>query len=348
MKFFRLLKIVKLYCLLALLPASVFSQNAKQDSFYVANWNVENLFDTEKDSLKNDSEFLPGTVKDWNVSRFDQKLDHLTQVINYMNNGCGPDIFSVEEVENLMVMKYLSYKFTDREYIACHRDSPDERGIDVGLYYDRKVFSVDSIAAIHVKLPDNRPTRDILHVILTHKLSGEKINIYVNHWPSRRGGELKSESNRIAAAEVLKSSLDTLFSTSPDSKVIVLGDFNDNPDNNSVVGILGAKKFDCSNNNTHEPEFINLSYTKFEKGEGSYLYRGKFEMIDQMIISKNLLGRSGIFYSCGTFDVVKPPFMIFKEGKRTDGAIPTYEGSKYIGGYSDHFPVGAKFYVKGN
>ena len=258
---------LKLVLVLMFVPILAFCQHIKRDSIYVANWNLENLFDTENDTLKNDEEFLPGTKKDWNVSRFDQKLNHLAQVINYMNDGCGPDILSVEEVENIMVMKKLTYILNSRDYVACHRESPDERGIDVGLFYDRNVFMADSIANLHVEIPDNRPTRDILHVILTHKKSGKKINIYVNHWPSRRGGETKSEPNRVAAAEVLKSSLDTLFRTSPKSEVIIIGDFNDNPDNESIVETLGAKGYNCNDNKKPESQYLNLSNSFFEKGE---------------------------------------------------------------------------------
>ncbi len=331
--------------LLFILAEKISAQSAVRDSFYVANWNVENLFDTMDDPNKNDDEFLPGSKKEWNDYRFEKKIYNLTRVINFMNHGCGPDILSVEEVENINVLKNLVYSLKDRNYVMVHRDSPDERGIDVALIYDRSIFMIDSVAALHVELPTKNPTRDILHVVLIHKKSNAKIHVYVNHWPSRRGGEIESEQNRIAAASVLKSSLDTLAQTAPNSEVIIIGDFNDNPNDESIVKTLGTQNYDCSQKELPKETFVNLAYNKFANGEGSYLFRGKWDMIDQIILSKSLFEKDKIRYGCSSFEIIKPDFMVFKDGKRKGGAIPTYEGNLYIGGYSDHFPVGAKFYV---
>jgi len=328
-------------------PFTLNCQNINRETFYVANWNLENLFDTDNDSLKNDEDFLPESPKRWTEDRFEDKLTNLTKVINYMNNGCGPDILTCEEVENINVMKKLIYKLRDRDYVVAHRDSPDARGIDVALLYDRNVFAIDSLAAIHVELPDHTPTRDILHVVLIHKISNQKIHVYVNHWPSRRGGETKSENRRLKAAEVLKASLDTLARTSPNSSVIILGDFNDEPNNKSITNVLGAKIFECDNKTWQNNSLLDLAARKFMNGEGSYLFSGKWDMIDQIIISSPLLDSKGIEYDCNSFEVIKPPFMIDPKSKK-GGALPTYKGNRYIGGYSDHFPVGAKFYIKEN
>lgn len=334
-----------IFTLVFFLPFISNCQNTQRDSFYVANWNLENLFDTIHDPIKDDKEFLPDSPHQWNDEKYEQKLSNLAKVINYMNNGCGPDILAVEEVENINVLKRLVYKLRDRDYIVAHRDSPDTRGIDVGLLYDRSVFDIDSLAAIHIELPNHKPTRDILHVVLIHKKSKEKIHVYVNHWPSRSGGEQKSNINRVTAAEVLKSSLDTLALTSPKSNVIILGDFNDEPNNESIEQYLGAKDFNCGSiTNT---SFVNLAYKKFSNKEGSYLFGGKFDMIDQIIISKTFLDSQRLEYECDSFDVIKPPFMISQEGNRKGGAIPTFNGNIYVGGYSDHYPVGAKFRVEG-
>lgn len=332
--------------LLIVLSQRISAQSAVRDSFYVANWNVENLFDTVDNPDKNDEEFLPGSKKEWNDYRYETKIHNLATVINYMNGGCGPDILGVEEVENIMVLKNLTYSMRSRDYVMVYRDSPDERGIATALIYDRSVFMIDSVAAIIVKLPNERPTRNILHVVLIHKKSNQKIHVYVNHWPSRSGGEEKSEPNRIAAAEVLKASLDTLARTNPNSEVIILGDFNDNPNDESIVKKLGAHDYDCTTNELPKEMFVDIAAKKYENGKGSYLYYGKWEMIDQIILSKSLFEKDRIMYGCNSFEIIKPEFMVFKEGKRMGGAIPTYEGNRYIGGYSDHFPVGAKFFVK--
>jgi len=246
---------------LILICVSIFTaflnaQNNKKDSFYVANWNLENLFDTIDDPLKDDSQFLPDSPNKWNDEKFEQKLINLAKVINFMNNGCGPDILSVQEVENINVLKRLIYKLRDRDYNIIHRESPDERGIDIGLIYDRKIFDIKNVSKLHVELPDHNPTRDIIHAELIHKNCKEKIHVFVNHWPSRRGGEIRSNENRVAAAVTLKQYLDSLILESNKSKIILLGDFNDGPDNESIENILDARDFECDE--LPVKSFINL------------------------------------------------------------------------------------------
>lgn len=340
---FNSLRIVLLITIF--IPVLLSGQNVKRDSFYVATWNVENFYDTFNDEAIDDEEFLPESAKRWTDDRYEWKTDNLVKVINFMNNGCGPDILALEEIENINVLKKLIYKMRDRDYIAVHRNSPDLRGIDVGLMYDRKIFDIENVETIHVELADGHPTRDILYTVLINKKSKEKFHIYVNHWPSRRGGQEKSNINRVAAAKSLKKSLQNLNKTSPNSNIIILGDFNDAPNNESLEKILGASNFNCGKK--PENSLLNLSYTKFLNSEGSYLYNGKFDMIDQIIISASLLDGRKSEYECGSFDVINPPFMVNYSGKRKGGAKPTYEGNNYIGGYSDHFPVGAKFISKG-
>ena len=334
-----------LFICFLIIPFVLQGQNTQRDSFYIANWNMENFYDIKDDPAKDDQEYLPESPRKWDDEKYEQKISNLAKVINYMNNGCGPDILAVEEIENINVMKRLIYKLRDRDYMIAHRDSPDERGIDVGLMYDRNIFTIDSLAAIPVELPNKKPTRDILHVVLIHKGSKEKVHVYVNHWPSRTGGAEKSNINRIAAAEVLKRSLDTLAVTSPKSNIVILGDFNDEPDNESVEKYLGAKNFNCGTQ--LESALLNLSYAKYLNKEGSYLFDGKFDMIDQIIISDTFLDGNGLEYECNSFDVIKPPFMISQSGNKKGAAIPTFQGQNYLGGYSDHFPVGAKFRLKG-
>ena len=330
--------------IIVVLPMVYFSQSIRRDSFYVANWNVENLYDVINDPLKDDEEFLPESSKQWNDARYEDKLNNLTKVINYMNNGCGPDILAMEEVENINVVKRLLYKMRDRDYIVAHRDSPDARGIDVALMYDRNVFDIANVEKLHVELPNASPTRDILYVVLIYKKNNEKVHLYVNHWPSRRGGEEKSNINRIAAAKVLKNHLAKLNKSAPNSNIIILGDFNDEPNNESIESVLGAKDFNCSKPGRNN--LLNLTYKKYKGGEGSYLYGGKFDMLDQIIISSSFIDGRKLEYECDSFTVVKPQFMIMKEGNRKGGALPTYGGTQYLGGFSDHFPVGAKFILK--
>ncbi|MDQ7816149.1 MAG: hypothetical protein RDU14_03935 [Melioribacteraceae bacterium] len=316
--------------------------NDKENSFYVASWNVENLFDTFDDPYINDSEFLPESSKEWTEDKFQNKLSNLAKVINYINDGCGPDILGLVEIENVNVLKWLVYKFRDRDYVIVHRDSPDERGIDAALVYDRKIFGIVAIDTIRVEIPTRTPTRYILHATLRHLTSNSIIHYFVNHWPSRRGGEVKSEPNRIAAAKTLRREIDKIQLDEKDPQIIIMGDFNDDPDNKSVEQVLGAKKFEC-NDQFSNNEILNLSYKKFSAGEGSYLYGAKWNMIDQMMISASLLQGNEIQYDCESYEVIKPEFIIIQEGDLKGAPLRTYAGSRYLGGYSDHFPVGARF-----
>lgn len=335
------------YCTVALFILAfhaAWAQSKPGNSIYVAQWNVENLFDAIDDPVKNDTEFLPESDKFWTDAKLERKLINLAKVINFLNDGYGPDVIAFEEVENLGVLKKLAYKLKDRDFIAAHRESPDERGIDVGLLYDRKVFDVVSITPIKVTLPTKYATRDILHVKLIHKSTKQNFHFFVNHWPSRRGGEKKSEPNREAAATVLRKSIDSLYSKDANSIIIALGDFNDEPTNDSFTKILKAKDFECDSKKANT--LLNLAYKKTEAGEGSYLFGGQWDMIDQIVISSSLLDNNGWEYVCDSFNVIKPEFMVINEGNRKGGAMPTYMGTLYIEGFSDHFPVGAKFYYK--
>jgi predicted extracellular nuclease len=312
-------------------------------SFYVASWNVENLFDTYDEPLKDDAEFLPESEKQWTDARFDQKLSNLAKVVNYMNDGCGPDVIGLVEVENMNVVKLLAYKLRDRDYVIAHRESPDERGIDCALMYDRKVFSIVMVDTIRVILPSGYNTRYILHVTLNHLSSHSNIHFIVNHWPSRRGGEAKSEPNRWAAAIALKTVVDSLLTLNKNEQIILMGDFNDEPNNSSISKILHAKNFDCKPGEKKSHYLLNLSFEKFLNGEGSYLFGSDWNMIDQLIVSPALSDNKGVDYLCNSFEVIKPEFMLSKSENRIGGPFPTYSGNRYFGGFSDHFPVGAKF-----
>lgn len=337
--------IIKLLALQIFLPQILSSQTEKNETLYFAQYNIENLFDAEDDPNTDDAEFLPESAKFWTDGKINAKLNNLAKVINYMNKGKGPDILTIEEVENFNMMKLLCYHLKDRDYIPAHRDSKDARGIDVGLIYDRKVFEIEDLKAIEVVLPKLNPTRDILHVVLKHKSSGEIIHFFVNHWPSRRGGKEKSELNREAAARTLRFTLDDLFEETPNANVVIMGDFNDGPLDPSMTRVLKAKDFTCDSE--HEKnELLNLAYKKAEQKDGSYLYAKNWDMIDQIVISSALNDGKKLEYECDSYEIIKPDFMIIPTGNRKGGALPTYMGNVYIGGFSDHFPVGARFYTK--
>ena len=268
---------------------------------------------------------------------------NLAKVMKNMNEGKAPDVIGLEEVENIMVCKYIAYEFTDRDYIICHRQSPDKRGIDNALLYDRNVLDVVSIEAIHVDIPNGNPTRDILYVSLKHKESGDTLHFFVNHWPSRRGGVEFSEPNRIAAAKILRNKLDSLQNYNPNAEIIIMGDFNDEPDNKSIKEVLQGYPGTYVNGKN---ELINLAADKYNEGEGTLLYKSDWSMLDQIIISSSFMNSKKFELIPESFLIVKPDFMIQKEGKYAGSPKPTYGGKKYLGGFSDHFPVAFRILAK--
>ncbi|MCP5064253.1 MAG: endonuclease/exonuclease/phosphatase family protein [Ignavibacteriae bacterium] len=316
-----------------------------QELFYVANYNIENLFDTKDDVNKKDEWFTPSSEINWTDKRLAQKNKNLAKVIKFMNNGNGPDILGIQEVEHKELLDDLIQNYLDKnKYKSVCFESPDRRGIDNGLIYNSNMFKVVSTDAINVTLPHNKVTRDILHVELESKATSESIHVFVNHWPSRREGLKKSEKNRLAAARVLKKATNSILKVNTNSNIIILGDFNDLPSNISISEVLEAKEVFCDR--TNNKDLYNLTYKKFKEGQGTYRYKDHWNMLDQIIISKGLLDRKNIDYVCNSFEIIKPEFVIQKSGKYKGTSMPTYGGRKYLGGYSDHFAVGARFSFK--
>ncbi len=320
------------------------AQLEEKNQFNLISWNVENLFDIYDDPNKIDEEYLPSAEREWTEERFNTKLKNLAHVIKNISDGTSPDIIGLQEIENrevleIFVNKYLNFK----NYKIAHVDSPDARGIDNALIYNSKLFEIISVEGLKIDLPGGGNTRDILFV----KLEDANKNIFhffVNHWPSRREGLKKSEPNRMRAAEVLHEKVKQLMENDPFSNIIILGDFNDMPSNISISEILGAEKFNCGEILPESgSNLFNLSYELFQKGIGSYKYRDHWNMLDQIIISRNLITGNKVIFECGSFNVLKPAEMVTRSGKYKDTPFPTYGGKRYLGGYSDHFPVGAKF-----
>lgn len=321
----------------------------KSDTLYVVHWNLENLFDTMDDPKTADEEFLPGGDKEWTQDRLDTKLYNISRIIRSMNNNNGPDLLGTCEVEHqalldTMLNKYLS----DKSYSVAYFESPDGRGIDNGLIYNNNRLSLIDLKGLTIDIGSGNNTR----LILFAKLLLDKrdtLNYFVNHWPSRRGGESESEWRRIQAAKTLRKTVDELLSNNINSKIIIVGDFNDEPTNISITENLKAAPFFCDSTNHKDliedtkTDLFNLAYESWSKDEGSYFYHDDFNMLDQIIISKNLLLGNNLNYICNSFEVYKPGLMVTRTGKYKGAPFPTYGGSRYLGGYSDHYPVIAKF-----
>jgi endonuclease/exonuclease/phosphatase family metal-dependent hydrolase len=323
----------------------------KNDTLFVAHWNVENLFDTINDSLTIDEEFLPNGKKEWTQDRLDKKIYNLSRIIRSMNDNNGPDFLGVCEVEHQSVLDTMLHSyFSDKNYKVAYLESPDGRGIDNGIIYNQDKLSLLKINSYRVNLSDRYNTRLILEgVFLTQK--NDTIYFFVNHWPSRRGGEEKSEPNRIQAAKTLRSAVESILAKNLYSNIIIVGDFNDEPGNIAITEYLKAQPFICDSivesdlSEDKSSDLFNLAYQSWSNGSGSFFYRDDFNMLDQIIVSKNLLVGNRINYICNSFEVYKPEIMVTHTGKFKGAPFPTYGGARYLGGYSDHFPVIAKFKI---
>ena len=325
-----------------ILPSHIIAK--QQDTLTIAFWNVENFFDTLNTNGKNDEEFSPASKKHWNSERYQTKVLHLAQVIGDMNNNSGPDILGMAETETKEVVNDLvNSTIKNLKYDVIRIQSPDERHISTAMIYKTDKFKLLNVIGDTVHLEDNHPTRLILHVTLLTK-NNDTLNVFVNHWPSRLGGEDKSEGNRISAAKTLRTAVDDLLKVNPSANIVIMGDFNDEPDNVSIKQALNAEEFICdSANNSYS--LHNLAWEKKRSGEGTLKYNNQWDLLDQIIVSTADIKQKhqSFHYLCGSFTIFKPVYMVETTEKYAGNPLPTYGGNKYLAGYSDHFPVVAKF-----
>ncbi len=300
----------------------------------VAFYNLENFFDTKNDPKKRDDDFTPEGKYAWSKIRFREKTDKLAKVILSIageENKKPPVLLGVAEVENKYVLKELvkSKSIQGVDYKIVHYDSPDERGIDVGLLVDTKYFKVQYSEAIPIKIKNSQgeidATRDVLYV--RGLLNEEVVHVFVCHWPSRRGAAKATNYKRVQVAKQTTHFIESNPTIVADSKIIIMGDFNDGPANESVEKHLVTQRF-------YNP-FKSLK----DIVRGSLNYNGNWILFDQIIISHNFLKsevKKNSFVKANIFD---KPFLKEFEGKNEGNPLRTYKGKRYLGGYSDHFPV---------
>jgi len=308
----------------------------KPKAVTVAFYNVENLFDTLNDPSINDEDFLPQGKLNWNKMRYDIKLNRIAKVVNEIEETNKPDIVGLCEVENKAVLTDLvNLKSMDRFGIV-HFDSPDERGIDVALLYRKKVVKVLNSKPYRVSFPNdpNDRTRDILLASL--KIGKDTLHTLVCHLPSRRGGADKSAESRLTAALVARHIVDSIQKINPMAKIIIMGDMNDEPTDASLLDGLQAKP---TPEEAKNGKLFNPMAALKAAGEGSYMYNKKYDMIDNMIVSEGLLSGKGFMYVEKSATIFKPDWIQEQNEKYKGSPWRTYAGSKYLGGYSDHFPV---------
>jgi len=278
--------------LVFLLPFSSYAQDKKNFRVgCIGFYNLENLFDTENDTLKNDEEFLPKGKNLWTDDRYAEKLSNMAEVITQIGtdvNPDGPAILGVSEIENRRVLEDLikTAPFKTEEWDIVHYDSPDRRGVDVGMIYQPKYFKVYHSDSYLLELEDDPYFKSRDQLVVSGVFDGDTLHVIVNHWPSRWGGEKASRHKRIAAAKLNRKIVDSILLISPDAKIIVMGDLNDNPKDPSVKKYLrsGSKV-----NKLSEGELYNPMVDLYNKGIGSNAWRDSWNLFDQVIVSQGLL-----------------------------------------------------------
>jgi len=305
-------------------------------------YNVENLFDIEDNPLTFDDAFTPDSTKNWTLERYQKKLNDLAAVIASVSRDGLPEAIGLCEIENRMVVEELfaTDSLARRKYVVVHEESPDKRGIDVAFVYDSEVMQelFHERMRYDFSFEPETTTRDILYVkTLTKK---DTLHFFVNHWPSRRGGQEASEPKRLKAATVLRTKIDSILLKNQDAKIIAMGDFNDYPNNRSMTEVMNCEP-------GANQQLSNLTFENHENGEGTYNYRGEWGMLDQFIVSDGLLKATAGLGTNDTADFVfKVDWLLYKDGKKESVPNKTYGGPNYYGGYSDHLAIGLTLEVR--
>lgn len=334
------------YIILIILTAyfSAFSQDKEKqyNIVTIAFYNIENVFDTivDPDTSKIlQEDFTPKGPKNWTSDKYFKKLDNIADVISDIGVDKAkmpPAIIGVSEIENKSVLEDLvaREKLKPYNYKIVHYNSPDKRGVDVAMLYRDDVFKLIDSKSYTLKIPEkpNFFTRDQLLVKGT--IDKDTLFIIVNHWPSRRGGEKRSRPLREAAARLSKSIVDSILSFNKDAKVIVMGDLNDDPTDSSVKNYLKAKgEKDIAND-----EMYNPMLSLYNKGIGSLAYRDNWNLFDQIIITKGLLGDYSESYKFFKAHIYNKSYLKQDSGKYKGYPHRSFVGNNFIDGYSDHFP----------
>ncbi|MAQ76624.1 MAG: endonuclease [Aquimarina sp.] len=315
------------------MSGSLFTTHKNTDIYTIAFYNLENLFDTKDDPHTLDNDFLPHSDKKWNHHRYEKKLKKLGKAISkigYKETGRLPVIIGVAETENEQVLKDLANTkhLIKHNYAVIHYESPDERGIDVGLLYDERYFKVNYSESIPLYVENELGVRDYTRDILLVRglLNNEEIYLLVNHWPSRREGAEITEPKRIVAAQKNREIIDQILQDNPEAKILIMGDFNDDPTSNSIHHLV-------------QQDFYNPMENLLTIYDGSLSHRGRWNLFDQIILSNNFHRFSRGSHNFMKADIFDHPDLKVYHGRYKGLPFRTYAGDDYKGGVSDHFPV---------
>lgn len=320
------------------------AQDKKFKIHTIAFYNLENLFDTINDPQKFDEYSPIMGLKTNREEAYLQKIRNMARVISEIGTSVtknSPVILGVCEVENKSVLEDIANDslLVEKDYGIIHHNSPDARGIDVALLYQKKLFTPINTNTYELKIYDDQDgkritTRDQL--VVNGQLENELVNIIVNHWPSRRGGEIRSRPKRMAAAKLNRRIVDSIQTQDPYAKIFIMGDMNDNPNNPSLKDALRTQR---KRKKVGFKGLYNPYESFFRNGLGTTAYRDNWSLFDQIIISKPLLETdysSFRYYKAGIFN---KNYLITANGKYKGYPFRSWDDSGFSNGYSDHFPV---------
>ena len=310
------------------------SRSGHDKLYSVAFYNVENLFDTIHDDGKLDQDFLPDGSYQWTAEKYESKLRNLAQVLGSLareQTPDGPAFIGLAEVENSRVLADLVAQEPIANYRFVHQEGPDKRGIDCALLYDPNQFILNNVQLVESKPfqgDTTKPTRGFL--IVDGQLDGEHLCVIVNHWPSRGA----ASPVRVHSATQVRALTDSLSLLDEKMKIIVMGDMNDDPMDESMQTLGGKKQVE----EVQAGEFYNPWWATLEDDTiGTLLYRGKWNLFDQIVLSKTLLGGKGLHYH--GHEVFRRDYLIQQEGRYAGSPLRTHGSGQWLNGYSDHLPT---------
>ncbi len=317
-----------------------YTSTSEKNYYTIGFYNLENLFDTENDPNTLDDDFTEDSERNWNEDRYHKKIRKLGKVISnlgFKEVSHPPVLVGVAEVENdkvledLVTSKYLKSK----NYGFIHYESPDERGIDTALLYRKDYFMIQECETISLYLNGKNGERDYTRDILYVKgeLENNVVHLMVNHWPSKKSNTKENEPKRMVAALKNRELIEGILTKDENAKIIVMGDFNDNPNSKSIQKLKGT-------------EFYNPMELLLTHDTGTLNYRGEWNLFDQIIISNNFLKPHDNPFQFEDSEIFNPKELQEYSGKYKGNPFRTFAGEKYLGGFSDHFPVYEVFSIK--
>ena len=317
------------------------AQDKKFKVATIAFYNIENFYDTLDTPDVNDFEFTPAGPNMWNTARYKKKLDNMSDAISKIGAEIlpgGPAIIGLSEIENRSVLQDLVNmpKLKVSGYQIVHIDGPDRRGVDVALLYRPAFFRVTAVRSVRLTVADKPDFRTRDQLVVSGLFYGEPINVIVNHWPSRSGGEKSSIPLRRAAAELTRSLVDSIYKTNSTAKIIIMGDLNDDPTDASLTeGLRTIGDID----NVKPGDLFNPGVKLLKDGIGSLAYRDSWNLFDQIIVSEPLLNAKPGELKFMKSKIFNAGFLTQKDGQYAGYPLRTFSGGAYTGGYADHFPA---------